>query len=258
MSEIQLFDSHLHLSDSAFDEDRRAVLQRARDAGVAELVTVASDPADAARSIDLARAFPTVWATAGLHPHAAAAFSTEVLTELEALAALPDVVAVGETGLDFHYDNAPREEQQHAFRCQLQLAERTGLPVVVHSRDADLETAALIAEFAGRVLGVLHCFTGGHELLETGLEAGWFVSFSGIVTFKKFDGEKAVRHVPADRLLIETDSPYLSPVPRRGRRNEPSFLIHTCRRVAEIRGERLEATAEITRANALRFYHLHK
>ena len=253
----RLFDSHLHLSDQAFEEDRSAVLQRARDAGVAELVTVASDPADARRAIDLALATPGVWATVGLHPHEAAAFSVELLAELEDLAALPEVVAIGETGLDYHYDNSPREEQLHAFRSQLQLAERAGLPVVVHSRDADEETAALISEFAGRVPGVLHCFTGGNELLTAGLDAGWFVSFSGIVTFKRFDGAEAVRRVPADRLLIETDSPYLSPVPQRGRRNEPSHLIHTCRRVAEIRGEVLETTAEITRDNAITFYNLH-
>jgi TatD DNase family protein len=257
MTEIRLFDSHLHLSDQAFAEDRGAVLQRARDAGVAELVTIASDPADARRAIDLAGASRGVWATAGLHPHEAAAFSIELLAELEDLAALPEVVAIGETGLDYHYDNSPREEQRQAFRCQLQLAERTDLPAVVHSRAADEETAALISEFAGRVRGVLHCFAGGNELLTAGLDAGWFVSFSGIVTFKRFDGAEAVRRVPADRLLIETDSPYLSPVPRRGRRNEPSHLIHTCRRVAEIRGERPETTAEITRDNAMTFYNLH-
>jgi TatD DNase family protein len=256
MTEIRLFDSHLHLSDQAFEEDRSAVLQRARDAGVAELVTVASDPADARRAIDLAAASPGVWATAGLHPHESAAFSLELLAELEDLAVRPEVVAIGETGLDYHYDNSPREEQRHAFRCQLQLAERTGLPVVVHSRDADEETAALISEFSGRVRGVLHCFTGGHELLTVGLDAGWFVSFSGIVTFKRYDGAEAVRRVPADRLLIETDSPYLSPVPQRGRRNEPSHLIHTCRRVADIRGDGLEITAEITRDNAMIFYNL--
>jgi TatD DNase family protein len=257
MTEIRLFDSHLHLSDRAFDEDRSAVLQRARDAGVAELVSVASNPVDARRAIDLAGASPGVWATAGLHPHEAAAFNAELLAELEDLAALSEVVAIGETGLDYHYDNSPREEQRHAFRSQLQLAERTDLPVVVHSRDAEEETAALISDFAGRVRGVLHCFTGGNELLTAGLDAGWFVSFSGIVTFKKFDGAEAVRLVPADRLLIETDSPYLSPVPQRGRRNEPSHLIHTCRRVAEIRGEGPKTTAEITRYNAIVFYNLH-
>ena len=257
MTEIRLFDSHLHLSDQMFEEDRSEVLQRARDAGVSELVTVASDPADARRAIDLAGASPGVWATVGLHPHEAAAFSDELLDELAELAARPEVVAIGETGLDYHYDNSPREEQRHAFRSQLQLAERTGLPVVVHSRDADDEMAALISEFAGRVRGVLHCFTGGDELLTAGLDAGWFVSFSGIITFKKFDGGEAVRRVPADRLLVETDSPYLSPVPRRGRRNEPSHLIHTCRRLAEIRGDGPETTAEITRHNALVFYNLH-
>jgi TatD DNase family protein len=256
MAEIRLFDSHLHLSDQAFEEYRTAVLQRARDAGVTELVTVGSDPEDARRAIDLSRVAPGVWATAGLHPHDASTFSADLLAELEELSALPEVVAIGETGLDYHYDNSPREEQRHAFQSQLLLAERTGLPVVVHSRAADGDTTGFISDFGGRVRGVLHCFTGGDELLAAGLAAGWYVSFSGIVTFKKFDGVEAVRRVPADRLLIETDSPYLSPVPHRGRRNEPSHLVHTCRAVAELREEAFEVVAENTRANALKFYNL--
>ncbi|MEJ2337111.1 MAG: TatD family hydrolase [Gemmatimonadales bacterium] len=147
MNEIRLFDSHLHLSDQAFEQDRRAVLQRARDAGVAELVTVASDPADARRAIDVARASPGVWATAGLHPHEASTFNAERLAELEDLVALSEVVAIGETGLDYHYDNSPKQEQRDSFRSQLQLAEQVDLPVVVHSRDADTETASGIVTF---------------------------------------------------------------------------------------------------------------
>ncbi len=256
MPEIRLFDSHLHLSDRAFAEDLAAVLDRARVAGVTELLAVASEPRDAGRAVEIARGAAGVWASAGLHPHQAACFDQSVLDELEALVREPEVVAIGETGLDYHYDNSPRDRQRASFRAQLQLAERVRLPVIVHSRDADEDTAALISEFAGRVSGVLHCFTGGDRLLTAGLEAGWFVSFSGIVTFKRFDASHRVRRVPSDRLLIETDSPYLSPEPLRGRRNEPAHLTHTCARLAEILGESFEKTAEVTRHNALQCFQL--
>ncbi len=224
--------------------------------GVSEMVAVSTDPQDARSAVELARRFVDLHATAGLHPHDASSMNERTLAQLEALAEEPEVVAIGETGLDYHYDNAPREQQRRSFRLQLELAERTGLPIVVHSRDADEDTAALITEFSGRATGVLHCFTGGDELLEAGLEAGWCVSFAGIVTFKRFDAEGQVRRVPSDRLLIETDSPYLAPVPMRGRRNEPAYLIHTCRRVAEIRGEKPETIAEVTSDNARKLFML--
>ncbi len=232
------------------------MLERARECGIHELVSVASNPGDARTAIDLARQIDGVWASAGLHPHEASSFGEAVLSELSALSEDPHVVAIGETGLDYHYDNSPRDRQRESFRAQLALAERVGLPVIVHSREADEDTALLISEFAGRVTGVLHCFTGGDRLLEAGLDANWFVSFSGIVTFKRFDSAGQVRRVPAERLLIETDSPYLSPVPVRGRRNEPSHLTYTCSRVAEMRGATSEVTGEITRRNALTFFGL--
>jgi len=256
VAEIRLFDSHLHLTAPAFDEDREAVIGRARAAGVTELVSVASDPEDAREAIALATAHDRIWATAGLHPHEAKSFGPDLMADLEVLAQRREVVAIGETGLDYHYENAPRDQQRRCFRAQLELAERCSLPVVVHSRDADADTAALLSEFAGRVIGVLHCFTGGEALLGTGLDAGWYVSFGGIVTFKSFEGRAAVRRVPDDRLLIETDSPYLSPVPLRGRRNEPSHLVHTCRRVADMRDAFTEKIGEITRHNALALFGL--
>lgn len=250
------FDSHLHLTDGRFDGDLGDVLARARAAGVTGMVTVGTDPEDARRARELAAAEEGVWCTAGLHPHEASRFSPEAMEALEELLAAPECVAVGETGLDFHYDNAPRAAQRESFRAHLELAARTGLPVVVHSRDADGETADLLREFSGRVRGVLHCFTGGDGLLEAGLEAGWHVSFSGIATFGSWDGADRVRRVPADRLLVETDSPYLAPVPERGRRNEPAFVVHTCRALAEMRGEPPEETARRTTANARRLYGL--
>jgi len=252
---VMLFDSHLHLSDSAFAEDRAETIARAREAGVVAMVTVASNLADARIALEVASAHAGVWSTAGVHPHDAAEFDPDRdIPKLRALAAEAPVVAIGETGLDFHYDHSPRAAQREAFEAQLELACATGLPVVVHSREADAEMIACMRAFDGRVAGVLHCFSGGPELLEAGLDAGWYVSFSGIVTFKKFAGADLVRRVPEDRLLIETDSPYLAPVPNRGKRNEPAFLRHTCEAVAACRGEEPSVTAKYTAANARRFY----
>ena len=255
MTPPALFDSHLHLTSARFDEDRTEVLDRARDAGVREMVTVASNPDDARAAIELAAAEEGIWATAGLHPHEAESTSEATLTVIETLAGAVEVVAIGETGLDFYYDNAPRDTQIENFRAHLDLAERCGLPIVVHSRDADAETAALVAEYAGRVTGVLHCFAAGDDLLAAGLAADWYVSFSGLITFVPAL-EDAVRRVPADRVLVETDAPYLSPAPRRGRRNEPAHVAYTCARLAELRGETPDEMARATRRNAREFYRL--
>jgi TatD DNase family protein len=251
-----LFDSHLHLTDGRFRGDLEAVLAAARRAGVVEMVTVGSSPEDAAEACAIAAGHAGIWATAGLHPHEASRFDRDVLAELHRLAGRDEVVAIGETGLDYHYDNSPRDEQRRAFSAQLELAAQHDLPVAVHSREADEDTAGLIREVGGSVRGVLHCFTGGDALLDAALEAGWFVSFSGIVTFGSFDGGHRVARVPAERLLIETDSPYLAPVPERGRRNEPAFLVHTCREVARLRGEEADRIAASTRAAARAFYGL--
>ncbi|NIN73322.1 MAG: YchF/TatD family DNA exonuclease [Gemmatimonadetes bacterium] len=255
---MRLFDSHAHLTDESFAEELDASLARAAERGVSAVVSIASDLDDARAAIQLARAASRlrVYATVGIHPHEADRWTPEAAARLEELAGAGPVVAIGETGLDFYYQNAPRREQSEVFRAQLELAGRLGLPVVVHSREADEDTAAMIQEFSGRVVGVLHCFTGGAELLNVGLAAAWYVSFSGLVTFKNYRDEDIVRAVPGDRLLVETDSPYLAPVPMRGRRNEPAFLEHTVRRLAEIRGEEPAAVAEATFENACRFYGL--
>ncbi len=222
---------------------------------MAELVTIASDLDDAGRALSLARATSGLWCSAGLHPHEADRFDEATIPALRRLAAEPEVVAIGEAGLDFHYDNAPRGRQAECFEAQLALAAELNLPIVVHSRDADTQTAELLRATSG-ARGVLHCFTGGSELLDAGLDAGWMVSFSGIVSFRRFDEADLVRRVPDDRLLIETDSPYLAPVPNRGRRNEPSYLPLTCAAVAAIRDQAPETVADLTRRNALSFYGL--
>lgn len=253
---LRLFDSHLHLTDERLRSDLPGVLERAREAGVEGMVTVGTTPEDARAARDLARDRDGVWFTAGLHPHEADRFEPRLMEEFEALLDAPEAVAVGETGLDYHYDNAPRERQRAAFEAHLELADATGLPVVVHSRDADEDTARLIAGAPAGVRGVLHCFTGGSDLLEAALERDWYVSFSGIVTFGSWDGADRVRRVPAERLLVETDSPYLAPVPERGQTNEPAFVAHTCRAVAGMRGADAAETAARTLANARAFYRL--
>lgn len=251
-----LFDSHCHLTDERLRDEVDAVVGRAREAGVLRMVTIGADPEDMEAAVALASRFDGVWASVGVHPHVADRATAEVFERIAELAGRPEVVALGETGLDYYYDNAPRPAQRQAFLRHLELGAELGLPIVVHTRSADEDAVAILREAGESVRGVLHCFTGGRELLETALEVGWYVSFSGVVTFKNFDGDAMVRTVPADRLLIETDSPYLAPVPMRGRRNEPAFVRHVAEAVARIRGASFEAIAERTTANATRFYGL--
>jgi TatD DNase family protein len=250
-----LFDSHCHLTDPKFDGEVPAVLARARATGIVGVVTIASDAADAAAAAALAAEHDAVWCTAGIHPHAAAAADDAAREGVESLLTGERAVAVGETGLDYHYDKAPRDVQRKLLDWHLALAERTARPVVVHSREADADTSAAIRNAPG-VRGVLHCFTGGEALLDCALEAGWHVSFAGLITFRNYAGAEALRRVPDDRLLLETDSPYLAPVPERGRRNEPAFVAHTCRAAAALRGQEAEMLARLTTDNARRFYGL--
>lgn len=251
-------DSHAHLADAAFDADRDAVIERARLTGCAAILAIGTGPADSRRSLDLARAHPGfVYATAGIHPHEAASFDPvrdpELLRELLGAGA----VAVGECGLDYHYDHAPRDAQRRAFTAQLALAAEFGRPVVVHTRSAEGDMEAIVRESGSAgVGGVLHCFTGPRSLAETALAAGWYLSFSGIVTFKKWEGNDLIRLAPAGRILVESDSPYLAPAPHRGKRNEPAFVSLTLARVAEARGVSAAEMGAIVTANAREFFRL--
>ncbi len=252
-----LFESHCHLTDRRFDADRAETIERAHAAGVGALISIASSLADAEQVAALTRAHRGVWGTAGVHPHEAGrAGENDVQRVRELLEAEPRLVAVGETGLDYHYDFGPRDRQRELFRAHARLAAETGLPLVVHSRSADDDTRAVIAEFRGLARGVLHCFTGGMRLLEEALDAGWHISFTGLVTFRNFDGQEALRAVPPDRLMIETDSPYLAPVPHRGRRNEPAYVARVRDGVAAVRGESAEEVERYTARNAFRFFGL--
>jgi len=258
-----LIDSHCHLTDDQFDLDRSEVLHRAREAGVDGIVAIASDLAGSERVVELLKTprdeerEPVLWGTAGVHPHDAKGAKEGDLDAIQDIARdHARIVAVGETGLDFFYDNSPRALQESLFRAHLEMAEELGLPIVVHSRNADDLTRRILGEWGGRVQGVLHCFTGGMELLETALEIGWMVSFTGIISFKKYDGQESVRSVPRGRLMVETDAPYLAPVPHRGRRNEPAFVAEVAEVLAAIRGEELREVQEYTSENTFHFFNL--
>lgn len=255
---MTFIDSHVHLADPAFDEDRDEVVDRARAAGAAALVCIGESLDAARRAGDLARRYPAFcFHTAGVHPHDAVAFDRErdvagIRAELARGA-----VAVGECGLDYHYDHSPRDRQLAAFGAQLELAEELGKAVVVHTRQAEADTRALVRD-AGRagVTGVLHCYTGSHELARAALDVGWYLSFSGIVTFRKWTDDDLMRLVPDDRLLVESDAPYLAPVPHRGRRNESSWVPCTIERLAIVRAIDADVLAERTAANAGRLFGL--
>ena len=256
-----LVDSHCHLTHERYRGEVPGVLERAREAGVGSVVVIASDLDDAARVrglLDTGPRTPILVGTAGVHPHQAGEAGPDLRPRLEeALDAHPRIVAVGECGLDFHYDLSPRNVQRRAFELQLEVAGDRGLPAVVHCREAEEEMIPLVREAgAAGVTGVLHCFPGHLPLLETAMESGWLVSFTGLVTFPSWDGAESVRGVPRDRYMLETDGPYMAPVPHRGKRNEPAFVPRIRDRVAELRGEDPKEVARDTTGNAQRFFGL--
>ena len=254
---IAFVDSHAHLADPAFDPDRDEVVARARLAGAAALVCIGESIETAARAADLARRHPGyVHHTAGVHPADAAGFDSRRDLEGMRREVQRGAVAIGECGLDYHYDS-PRARQREAFAAQLELGAELGKPVVVHTREAEDDTRDMVVA-AGRsgVVGVLHCFTGSASLAEAALDVGWYVSFSGIVTFRKWTDDALLRLVPDDRLLVESDAPYLAPVPRRGKRNEPAWVSHTVERLAAARGTDGDTLGAHTVANARRAFGL--
>jgi TatD DNase family protein len=253
---MQFTDSHAHLADDKVFPDVQGVVARAREAGVTTIVSVATGTDDARTCIQLAERFPGVYATAGIHPHRAAEFDEDAIRDIRLLLDDARVVAVGETGLDYHYDFSPRDVQRTSFARHLELSRETGKPIIVHSREADDDMRALLREAGQGTVGVLHSFSSGRALLEEALAMGWYASFSGMVTFKKYEGADFVRMVPADRILVETDTPYLAPVPHRGKQNQPAFVPHTAARCAELRGDDPAEFAARTVDNARRFYGL--
>ena len=251
-------DSHVHLADPAFDEDREQVIERARLTGARALLCIGESIAAAERARDIAQRHPGyVFFTAGVHPHDAHTFDAARDTSAIRAAVSEGAVAIGECGLDYHYDHSPRPKQIEAFQAQLDLARESARPVIVHTREAVADTIAMVGA-AGKsgVRGVLHCFTGPRELAECALEAGWFLSFSGVITFRKWADDALIRLAPVDRILVESDAPYLAPVPHRGKRNEPAWVSLTLARVAEVRGLAPESLGRLVSENAARLFAL--
>lgn len=250
------FDTHCHVAGEAFDADRAEVLERAWRAGLAGVLAVGSDGPSSRAAQALAAGDERVWAAAGVHPHEAAAAEGH-LDEIEAVLRLPRVVAVGEIGLDYHYDFAPRATQLRVLERQLDLASRLGLPVVLHVREAEDDLFGVLGGARLPAGGVWHCFTASREVAERALEAGLHLGFGGILTFRNADEVRDVAAwAPLDRIVLETDAPYLAPVPWRGKRNEPAFVAETGRRLAELRGMSPEALARATTLNAARLFRL--
>ncbi|MBF0285595.1 MAG: YchF/TatD family DNA exonuclease [Magnetococcales bacterium] len=251
-----LADSHCHLDFPDFGEDLSAVLQRAREAGVAWIHTIGTRLEQAPYLSRLCAEHSGLRWSIGIHPHEAAQAPDASVEAILAAASLPGVVGVGETGLDFHYDFSPREQQEAVFRHHIRAAFARGLPLIIHTREAEEATMRILEEEQGwRCGGVIHCFTGSPELAHWAVAQGFHLSFSGVITFKNAEPlRRLAAEIPLDRLLVETDSPYLAPIPKRGKRNEPAFVVHVAQALAEARGTTLEEVAQATTANFLRLF----
>jgi TatD DNase family protein len=240
-----LVDSHCHI-DFAEPHRRQGLIARARAAGVRTMLTIGTAAEDLDEVVAIAESDPDIWATVGIHPHEAAATPDDVIVRLGALAAKPKVVGIGETGLDYHYDHSPRDRQAQFFHAQCRVAREAGVPLIVHSRMADTDTVSILKEEG---------FSTSRALAEPALALGFYISISGIVTFKNADELRGiVGELPLDRLLIETDAPYLAPVPLRGKTNEPAFIVHTAAKVAELKGVSVEEISRITNDNFFRLF----
>ena len=255
-------DSHAHIDGPEFDADREEIIERARAAGVSVILNVGTgDPHSGAfeRAVELGKKYESVYTAIGTHPHDARFYDDKAEDRIKTLVESERVIAWGEIGLDFHYDNSPRDVQIEVFTRQLHAARECDLPVVIHTREAESETIEILeSAYSGADRrGIFHCFSGSMELAQRAVELGFLISFSGIVTFKKADELRAVaKQVPRDRLLIETDCPYLSPIPHRGKRNEPAYVIEVARCLAGLHGVELEEMARITSENFKRFFRL--
>jgi TatD DNase family protein len=255
-----LIDSHCHLDSDQFDQDRESVIERALTAGVTHMVAIGTGngPPDLEAGIRLADRYEAFYATVGVHPHDAAKATEEVFKNLSFLARHPKVIAIGEIGLDYHYDFSPRDVQHSVFRKQIQLAADAKKPIVIHTREAWDDTISVIREYwDATVGGIMHCFSGNPQQARQALDLGFYLSFGGIVTFPKaLEIQESARLCPADRILIETDAPYLAPVPKRGKRNEPAFMLETAKKLAALRNVPETEIAETTSKNFRRLCEL--
>ncbi|MBT5413164.1 MAG: TatD family hydrolase [Rhodospirillaceae bacterium] len=252
-----LVDSHCHLDFPDFAGERDEVVRRARAAGVGAFVTICTKLSHAAEIREIAASYDAMWCSVGVHPHNADEEGVEDPAEIVALTEFPKVVGIGESGLDYFYDNSDRAAQRRSFQSHIEAARDTGLPLIVHTRDADEDTVAMLRDGMadGRLKGLIHCFSTSRELAEKSIELGFYISLSGILTFKRAEELREIaRDLPLDRLLVETDAPYLSPVPKRGKRNEPAFVAHTAACLAEVKGLAPDELAEATTANFFRLF----
>ena len=255
---LHLIDTHAHLDYPHLHEQLDDVIARADAAGVKQIISIGVKLSNSHKPKEIAERYENIWCSIGIHPHEA---ENEPLScDLDAIrqaADHPKVVAIGEAGLDYFYDNAPRDRQAQSLRAQITIARELGLPIIIHARDADEDMAAILEDEyqKGPYAGVLHCFSSGAALAQRALAIGFYVSFSGIVTFKSAaEIQQVAKTVPEERLLVETDAPFLAPVPMRGKKNEPAFTAHTAQFIADLRGISLEKLAEITTNNALRLF----
>lgn len=250
-----LFDTHCHLNDEQFDEDIEAVIKGAIAAGITNIVIPGVDVRSSERAIALAERHAGLYAAVGVHPESLKELPPDALAQIRSLTAHPKVVAIGEIGLDYYWDVAPRPYQQEVFRKQIELAREVGLPIIIHNRDATEDTVRILEEDCDGVNGVMHCFTGSFETAQRCIKRGFYISFGGPVTFKNAENvRKTAMQIPDDSLLIETDAPYLAPHPNRGKRNVPAHVSLVAEKLAEIRGQSIEHLQTITRQNAMRLF----
>lgn len=254
-----LIDTHTHLNLDAFDADRDEVISRARYAGVVGLIVIGFDLETIRTALDLSRRRPDIWPTAGFHPHDASKVTEAGKKKLEKLAALPEVVAIGEAGLDYYRDYSPRETQEEVFRWQIGLSNRLGKPLIIHSRDSHDDVVRILREEGGvRSGGVFHAFSGDESLAATVLELGFHVGIGGPLTYRKSRLGETTREIPLERILVETDCPWLTPHPHRGKRNEPGYVRLVAEKLAEIRSVSVEEIGRVTTENAERLFRLRR
>ncbi len=252
-----IIDSHAHLDDEQFDEDREELIASLSEKFIAYVINPSSDMLTSRRVVDMTKKYDNIFAAVGIHPHDAETMKDGDLEELKELSKNDKVVAIGEIGLDYYYDNSPRELQKEVFRKQLALASQLNLPVIIHTREAMGDTFDILNEFKGKVKGVMHCYTGSIEMAERFMELGFYISIAGPVTFKNaVNVREMAKEIPLDRLLIETDSPYLSPEPKRGRRNNPTHVIHVAEKLAELKGLLIDEIIENSRKNTMELFSL--
>ncbi len=250
-----LIDTHTHINKDQFADDREQAIQRAHEAGIAWFVEIGIDLADSEAVLQLADKHAGIYCAIGVHPHDAKSWTAEHYARLKELAKHPKVVAIGEMGLDYHYDFSPREVQAQVFRAQINLAQELNLPIIIHDRDAHEDVMQILTEQDARNV-LLHCFSGDLRMAEWGLARGYTIAFGGSLTFKKSDRPDILVKMPLDRVVLETDCPYLAPVPFRGKRNEPAYVAHVAQKMAEVCHRPLDEIAKITTDNAHRFYRL--